>query len=68
MSRESFIAEQASEEQDFFEAVNDEHFTRPRASRADSLRARRQVEALLEERRLKKAIEDDWFAGLDEEE
>ncbi|GAA5173071.1 MULTISPECIES: PA3496 family putative envelope integrity protein [Halomonadaceae] len=68
MSRESFIAEQASEEQDFFEAVNDEHFTRPRASRADSLRARRQVEALLEERRLKKAIEDDWFTGLDEEE
>lgn len=68
MSRESFIEEESVDEQDLFEAVNDEHFTRPRVSRADSLRARRQVEALLEERRLKKAIEDDWFAGLDEEE
>ena len=68
MSRESFIEEQTSDEQEFFEAVNDDHFTRPRVSRADNLRARRQVETLLEERRLKKAIEDDWFAGLDEEE
>lgn len=63
MSRESFI-----EEQEFLDAVNDEHFSRPRASRSDTLRVRRQVEALLEERRLKRAIEDDWLAGFDDEE
>ncbi len=30
------------------------------SSRADTLRARRRVEALLEDRRLRRAIEDDW--------
>ncbi|MBZ9557647.1 MULTISPECIES: hypothetical protein [Modicisalibacter] len=63
MSRESFI-----EEQEFLDAVNDEHFSRPRASRGDTLRVRRQVEALLEERRLKRAIEDDWLVDDEEEE
>jgi len=63
MSRESFI-----EEADFFDAVNDEHFSRSRSSRHDTLRARRRVEALLEERRLKRAIEDDWLSALDGEE
>lgn len=69
MSRETLINEQLTDdEQDFLDAVNDAHFTRPRSSRADTLRARRQVEALLEERRLKRAIEDDWLDDLDEEE
>ncbi|WP_163649162.1 hypothetical protein [Modicisalibacter sp. 'Wilcox'] len=63
MSRESFI-----EEADFFDAVNDAHFSRSRTSRHDTLRARRRVEALLEERRLKRAIEDDWLNELDGEE
>ncbi|SDL92577.1 hypothetical protein SAMN05661010_02875 [Modicisalibacter muralis] len=67
MSRETLINEPLADE-DFFDAVNDEHFSRPRSSRADTLRARRQVEALLEERRLKRAIEDDWLDELDEEE
>ncbi|GAB2801941.1 hypothetical protein GCM10027040_32260 [Halomonas shantousis] len=63
MSREDF-----ADEQDFFDAVNDEHFSRPRSSRADTLRVRRQVEALLEERRLKRAIEDDWLNDYSDEE
>ncbi|ALM54524.1 PA3496 family putative envelope integrity protein [Halomonas huangheensis] len=49
------------------DAVNDDDYGRSRSSsRADTLRARRRVEALLEERRLKQAIDDDW--GFDEEE
>ncbi|WP_163560602.1 hypothetical protein [Halomonas sp. NO4] len=55
------------DDDDLFEAVNDDDYARPRpSSRADSLFARRRVEALLEERRLRRAIEDDW--ALDEEE
>lgn len=68
MSRDTLIDDQLSDDQDDYDAVNDEHYSRSRTSRADTLRARRQVEALLEERRLKRAIEDDWFDGLDEEE
>lgn len=68
MGSETLIDEQLSDEQDFLDAVNDAHFNRPRASRADTLRVRRQVEALLEERRLKRAIEDDWLDDLEEEE
>jgi len=64
MSREDFV-----EEQDFSEAINDEQFERPRSSsKADTLRARRQVEALLEERRLQRAIEDDWYNDFGDEE
>ncbi|MGQ7245853.1 PA3496 family putative envelope integrity protein [Halomonas sp. V046] len=50
------------------EAVNDEDYSRNSrpTSRADTLRARRRVEALLEERRLQQAIDDGW--GDDEEE
>ncbi|SDJ52553.1 PA3496 family putative envelope integrity protein [Billgrantia gudaonensis] len=65
MRRESLVNE--SIDDDLLEAVNDDDYERPRpASRTDSLRARRRVEALLEERRLRRAIEDDWT--LDEEE
>ena len=63
MSREDF-----ADDQDYSEAVNDEQFERPRSSKADTLRARRQVEALLEERRLKRAIEDDWYNDFSDEE
>ncbi|MFN2411057.1 MAG: PA3496 family putative envelope integrity protein [Halomonas sp.] len=62
LSREPFSPEDA-EADDFesAEAVNDEHYSRSRSSiKADSLRARRQVEAWLEERRLKRAIDDSW--------
>lgn len=67
MSRET-LDEQLADEQDFFDAVNDAQFTRSRSNRTDTLRARRQVEALLEERRLKRAIEDDWLDDFDDEE
>ncbi|XKH59425.1 hypothetical protein LG290_12130 [Halomonas sediminis] len=51
----------ASDELDTSEAVNDEHYGRSRSSsKTDALRARRRVEALLEERRLKRVIEDSW--------
>ncbi|MCG6658072.1 hypothetical protein HOP52_09925 [Halomonas campisalis] len=67
MSREPLLDDSPDDDQDIFEAVNDDDYTRPRAqSRAETLRARRRVEALLEERRLRRAIEDDW--ALDEEE
>lgn len=69
MSQEHLVNDPQDDEQDFFDAVNDEHYTRSRpSSRADTLRARRRVEALLEERRLKRAIEDDWSLDLDDEE
>ncbi|MFC3284864.1 PA3496 family putative envelope integrity protein [Litchfieldella rifensis] len=69
MSREHLVNDPQDDEQEFFDAVNDEHYTRSRpSSRADTLRARRRVEALLEERRLKRAIEDDWSLDLDDEE
>ncbi|KPQ22896.1 MAG: hypothetical protein HLUCCA13_16000 [Halomonas sp. HL-48] len=66
LSRETFSPEDTeSDDFDSLDAVNDEHYGRSRpSSKADNLRARRQVEAWLEERRLKRAIEDDW----DEEE
>lgn len=53
-----------TDEFDSADAVNDEHYGKTKPSKADTLRARRQVEAWLEERRLQRAIEDDW----DEEE
>ncbi len=69
MSHEPLVSDAHDEEQDFLEAVNDDDYVRPRAtSRADTLRARRRVEALLEERRLKRAIEDDWMSLGEEEE
>lgn len=70
LSRETLSHETLSNEtldSDDFEgldAVNDDHYGKSKPSKADSLRARRQVEAWLEERRLQRAIEDDW----DEEE
>ena len=68
MSHEPLISETGDEDLDFSEAVNDEEYVRPRSSsRADTLRVRRRVEALLEERRLQRAIEDDWML-FDEEE
>jgi hypothetical protein len=66
MGREHLLEPSLDDEPDFSEAVNDEEYARPRTSRADTLRARRRVEALLEERRLRRAIEDDW--AVDEEE
>ncbi|QFT84083.1 hypothetical protein FIU88_03740 [Halomonas sp. THAF12] len=52
---------------DHDEAVNDDDYRRTRpASRAEQLQARRRLEALLEERRLRRSIDDDW--DLDEEE
>ena len=53
-----------SDDFESLDAVNDDHYGKSKPSKADSLRARRQVEAWLEERRLQRAIEDDW----DEEE
>ena len=53
-----------ADEFDNLDAVNDDHYGKSNPSKADTLRARRQVEAWLEERRLQRAIEDDW----DEEE
>jgi len=54
------------DDQDYLEAVNDDVGHVRSSSRADTLRARRRVEALIEERRLRRAIEDDW--ALEEEE
>ncbi|SHE37411.1 hypothetical protein SAMN02745148_00276 [Modicisalibacter ilicicola DSM 19980] len=67
MSHDTLSDEQL-DEQDVFETDSDSdtQYHRSRSSRADTLRLRRQVEALLEERRLKRAIEDDW--ALEEEE
>ncbi len=68
MSQEPLISDSHEDEQEFLEAVNDDDYSRPRASsRHETLRARRRVEALLEERRLKRAIEDDWMLLDDEE-
>ncbi|MGC3873147.1 PA3496 family putative envelope integrity protein [Halomonas sp. GXIMD04776] len=63
MSHDTLNDEQL-DEQDILEA-DDTQYHRSRSSRNDTLRLRRQVEALLEERRLKRAIEDDW--DLEEE-
>ncbi|QEM83908.2 PA3496 family putative envelope integrity protein [Halomonas binhaiensis] len=68
MSRDSLIDDS---DFDLDDAVNDDEYTsrNPRTSRTDTLKARRRVEALLEERRLKQAIDDDWdFDEEDEEE
>lgn len=65
LGRETFTNEAIdSEEFESLDAVNDEHYGKSKPSKADSLRARRQVEAWLEERRLQRVLEDDW----DEEE
>ncbi|AMC99799.1 MULTISPECIES: PA3496 family putative envelope integrity protein [Halomonas] len=67
MSQEPLISDSHEDEQEFLDAVNDDDYSRPRASsRHETLRARRRVEALLEDRRLQRAIEDDWML-LDEE-
>ncbi len=61
MSRNSLANEFLDDELDTPEAMNDDDYGRSRpGSRADTLRARRRVEALLEDRRLRRAIEDDW--------
>lgn len=65
LNRDSYAAETLdTDEFDGTDAVNDDHYGKSKSSKADTLRVRRQVEAWLEERRLKRAIEDDW----DEEE
>ncbi len=65
LSRETFTTDALeSDEFESLDAVNDDHYGKSKPSKADNLRARRQVEAWLEERRLQRAIEDDW----DEEE
>lgn len=65
LNRETYTANELdADEFDNLDAVNDDHYSKAKPSKADTLRARRQVEAWLEERRLQRAIEDDW----DEEE
>ncbi|MBE0401907.1 MULTISPECIES: PA3496 family putative envelope integrity protein [Halomonas] len=65
LSRETFTIDSVdSDEFESLDAVNDDHYSKSKPSKADSLRSRRQVEAWLEERRLQRVIEDDW----DEEE
>ncbi|WP_048308504.1 PA3496 family putative envelope integrity protein [Halomonas sp. PR-M31] len=59
------LSDEQFDDQDSYEADNDAQYQRSRSPRNDTLRLRRQVEALLEERRLKRAIEDDW--DLEEE-
>nr|WP_298410354.1 hypothetical protein [uncultured Halomonas sp.] len=59
------LGDEQLDDQDSYEADNDAQYHRSRSPRNDTLRLRRQVEALLEERRLKRAIEDDW--DLEEE-
>lgn len=65
MSHEPLL-DTTDDDQDYLEAVNDDDGRVRCSSRADTLRARRRVEALIEERRLRRAIEDDW--ALEEEE
>ncbi|MEQ6916122.1 PA3496 family putative envelope integrity protein [Halomonas aquatica] len=60
MSHEPLLDTHYDDDQDYLEAVNDDEARRRPGSRADTLRARRRVEALIEERRLRQAIEDDW--------
>ncbi|MCS2609470.1 PA3496 family putative envelope integrity protein [Halomonas dongshanensis] len=65
LNRETYPGDAVeTEEFESLDAVNDDHYSRTRSSKADSLRARRQVEDWLEERRLQRAIDGDW----DEEE
>lgn len=60
MSHEPLLDTPFDDDQDYLSAVNDEPADARPASRADTLRARRRVEALIEERRLRRAITDDW--------
>ncbi|MFG6666898.1 PA3496 family putative envelope integrity protein [Halomonas sp. HNIBRBA4712] len=61
LNRDAFSATALdADEFENLDAVNDDAYAKPKASKADTLRARRQVEAWLEERSLKRAIEDDW--------
>ncbi|MEA2120436.1 PA3496 family putative envelope integrity protein [Halovibrio sp. HP20-50] len=65
LSREIYTTETLdADEFESLDAVNDDSYGKSKPSKADSLRARRQVEAWLEERRLQRVIKDDW----DEEE
>jgi len=64
--RHESLLDTTDDDQDYLEAVNDDDSRVRPGSRADTLRARRRVEALIEERRLRRAIEDDW--ALEEEE
>ncbi|SEL06095.1 PA3496 family putative envelope integrity protein [Halomonas daqiaonensis] len=66
MSHEPLLDTNDDDDQDYLEAVNDDYGRVRPSSRADTLKARRRVEALIEERRLQRAIEDDW--NLEEEE
>ncbi|WP_227367860.1 PA3496 family putative envelope integrity protein [Halomonas sp. M20] len=59
------LGDEQLDDQDVYEPDNDAQHHRSPSPRNDTLRLRRQVEALLEERRLKRAIEDDW--DLEEE-
>lgn len=61
LNRETFTTDALdSDEFESLDAVNDDHYGKSKPSKADSLRARRQVEAWLEERRLQRIIADDW--------
>ncbi|MFD2190649.1 PA3496 family putative envelope integrity protein [Pistricoccus aurantiacus] len=70
MGRDYSLNDSTNDEQDYDAAVNDDDYTTPvrTGSRADTLRARRQVEHWLEERRLKRHIEDSWLLDDEEEE
>ena len=61
MSHEPLLDTPFDDDQDYLSAVNDGAVDARPVSRADTLRARRRVEALIEERRLRRAIADDWF-------
>ncbi|RUR39034.1 PA3496 family putative envelope integrity protein [Vreelandella populi] len=61
LNRENYSNENLEvDEFENLDAVNDDQYSKHKPSKADTLRARRQVEAWLEERRLQRAIEDDW--------
>ncbi|WP_447553472.1 PA3496 family putative envelope integrity protein [Vreelandella sp. EE22] len=61
LNRDAFTSSNhEADEFDGLDAVNDEQYGKHKPSKVDTLRARRQVEAWLEERRLQRAIEDDW--------
>ncbi|GGW52014.1 hypothetical protein CWI66_06760 [Halomonas sp. 141] len=65
LNRETYTSDGLdADDFDNLDAVNDDQYAKSKPSKADTLRARRQVEAWLEERRLQRAIKDDW----DEEE
>lgn len=69
MSHEPLLDTPFDDDRDYLSADNDDAAEARPASRADTLRARRRVEALIEERRLRRAIADDWsLDGVEEEE